>query len=151
MFTPELESYLNEIKVPLRLSCITESGWPIVLSLWFVYKGRKLFCATKESAKVVNYLKNEPRCSFEIAADSLPYCGVRGTAYAKINKTRGVEILRILLNRYLGGENSSLAKSLLKEGRKEVAIELQPVKIFSWNFDKRMKNAVSEKRILPCP
>lgn len=146
-----MEKYLTEIKIPIRLSFADSSGWPMIVSLWFVYEDGRFKCATKENAFVVKCLRNEPRCGFEIAADILPYCGIRGKGRALINKKDGVRILRILLNRYLGNEDSSIAKLLLKQSSQEVAIELIPESIFSWNFNKRMEDAVLEKRSLPCP
>ncbi len=151
LINKDMEQYLHEIKIPIRLSFLNKSGWPMIVSLWFVYEDGKLKCATKENAFVVKCLQNEPRCGFEIAADILPYCGIRGRAQAIINKKDGVRILRILLNRYLGSENSSIAKLLLKQSSEEVAIELIPENLFSWNFNKRMEDAVSEKRSLLCP
>lgn len=151
MFSKQTEQYLKEVQIPLRLSCVTESGWPMVLSLWYVYIDGKLYCATVEMAKVVKYLRAEPRCAFEVAADEPPYCGIRGQARATISKPRGVEILKMLLERYLGGANSSLAKKLLKEGRSEVAIELQPINHTIWDFTDRMQDAVTKDRTTPCP
>ena len=56
-----VEEYLKAVLIPLRLSCMTQSGWPMIVSLWFFYQEKKLYCATQLSAKVVGYLKNNPR------------------------------------------------------------------------------------------
>lgn len=32
-----IEQYLREIQIPLRLSRVSISGWPVVLSLWYLY------------------------------------------------------------------------------------------------------------------
>ena len=64
----QTEKYLREIRIPLRLSCTTKTGWPMIVSLWFLYQDTKLLCATQNSAKVVSYLQNEPRCAFEISS-----------------------------------------------------------------------------------
>jgi nitroimidazol reductase NimA-like FMN-containing flavoprotein (pyridoxamine 5'-phosphate oxidase superfamily) len=151
LLSKETERYLKEVQIPLRLSCVTESGWPMVLSLWYVYMDGKIYCATVETAKVVEYLRKEPRCAFEVATDEPPYCGIRGQARATIIKPRGAEILKILLERYLGGTDSSLAKKLLKESRSEVAIELQTINYAIWDFTERMKDVVTKSRAMPCP
>ncbi len=151
MLTDKIKNYFEDVRIPIRLTCVTESGWPMVLSLWFVYKDNKLYCATKANAKVVGYIENNQKCAFEIASDLPPYCGVRGYAKAKINEDKGEETLRALINRYLGSEESTLAKTLLSQVDQEVAIELSPVKIFSWNFSKRMKDALPEIKPKPCP
>ena len=92
----EMKTYLETVRIPLRLACATESGWPMAVSLWFMHQNGRLFCATQKSARVVSYLQNDPRCAFEIAADLPPYCGVRGQAIATIDRKKGVEILEQL-------------------------------------------------------
>lgn len=151
MITKEIVHFLKESKVPLRLSCVTESGWPMVLSLWYVYLGDgKLHLATHQNAKVVKYLINEPRCAFEIASDTPPYCGIRGQAKATINEAKGDEILEFLMKRYLISLDTPLAKKLQNRSVAEVSIELIPMNLFSWNFEDRMKDSVVG-RPHPCP
>ena len=108
--TVSIEQFLTEVQIPLRLSCMSNSGWPAVISLWYLYEEGNLYCATPEAAKVVAYLNEEPRCAFEIAADQPPYCGVRSRALATIEPERGLEILERLLERYLGGTDNALAR-----------------------------------------
>jgi hypothetical protein len=136
--------YLDQIKIPIRIGCVSESGWPVVLSLWFIHRNGKLYCATKESARIVKYLRTNPKCAFEIAADTQPYCGVRGQAIASIEKSLGPEILKELIIRYLGGIDNKLARKLLNEIDAEVAIVLKPVNNFNWNFTSRMKGISPE-------
>jgi len=136
----DYQDFLENIRIPIRLACKTESGWPMVLSLWFIYRDGSLYCATRSGAKVVSYLLSNPDCAFEIAADQPPYCGIRGQAVASIDRPLGIEILDLLLDRYLGGRDNSLAEKLLENNDDEVAIRLNPVKIFSWDFSERMKD-----------
>jgi len=144
MMTDELKlasHYLDTMRIPIRLACVTQSGWPMAVSLWFQYqKNGTIVCATQKSARVVQYLQHEPRCAFEIAADQPPYCGLRGQAIARIDDTLGGEVLEQLLHRYLGGTENDLAKSLLAKQDSEVAIILEPVKLFTWDFSSRMKD-----------
>jgi hypothetical protein len=137
-----VEDYLESIRIPLRLACTTESGWPMVVSLWFNYQNGRLFCATQKSARVVSYLQNSPRCAFEIAADIPPYCGMRGQAIASIDEKIGGEILLQLLERYLGSTDSALAKNLLAKRDDEVAIVLKPVNVYTWDFSNRMPDVI---------
>lgn len=148
----KFQQFFNELKIPLRLSCKTPSGWPMILSLWYLYQDGRLYLATKKTARVVEYLSHEPRCAFEIAGDIPPYCGVRGQAKASIDPEQGEEILEKLLNRYQGGTSAPLAKTLLKNSAEEVAIILEPVNLFRWDFSKRM-TPVSAEQVNPgvCP
>ncbi len=150
-FTPQNAGYLDAIRIPLRLSCVTQSGWPYVLSLWYLHDAGKLYCATLESARVVEYLRNEPRCGFEVAADQPPYCGVRGRAVAEIDPALGSDVLGRLLDRYLGNRSNSLARRLLARSQDEVAIVLTPVQVFTWNYQQRMADAAPPQQEKVCP
>ncbi len=146
----KFSEYLDLMNIPLRLSCTTQSGWPVVVSLWYLYQDDVLICATQKSAKVVGYLVEDSRCGFEIAEDRMPYCGIRGQARASIDKQAGGEILEMLLNRYLGGVDNPLAKDLLSKKDTEVAIILKPIKVFTWDFSDRMKAVrVMQNKICP--
>jgi hypothetical protein len=88
----------------------------------------------------VSYLLNEPRCGYEIGADQPPYCGIRGQARARIDREIGPEILEALLIRYIGGLDNSLAETLLKNADQEVALVLEPINSFRWDFSQRMSS-----------
>jgi nitroimidazol reductase NimA-like FMN-containing flavoprotein (pyridoxamine 5'-phosphate oxidase superfamily) len=153
MIDSEIKDFLEHAKIPLRLSVLTESGWPIILSLWFTYTNDgKFLLATPEKAKVVKLVRKNPRCAFEISNEEAPYCGIRGQAKAKILESKGIEVLETLLQRYIkDGKNSPLGKKLLSRKIKEVAIEVSPTNIFSWNFKNRMKDSGAIKPQLTCP
>jgi len=144
--------YLEKTRIPLRLAVRTESGWPMVLSLWYLYQDNLLYCATQRFAKIVSYLTRDSRCAFEIAGEEPPYCGLRGQAKAKIDENFGVEILQRLLVRYLGGVESDLAQTLLQKSESEVAIVLEPIRIYTWDYSDRMKGIDREFDLVKvCP
>ena len=147
----EYQPFLNEAIIPLRLSCRTQSGWPMILSLWYLYQDNAIYCATPHSAKVVGYLRHDPRCALEIAGDLPPYCGLRGQAKAFIEPENGLQVLEKLLYRYLGGTESGLAEFLLSKAENEVAIRLEPVNIFQWDFTSRMKDLPGAVQDKSCP
>ena len=69
----------------------------------------------------------------------------RGYGSVLILPDKGEYILRILLQKYFKGkETSALYKLLLstKHLRNEVAIEITPFRIFEWNFKDRMDDPV---------
>ena len=136
----EVREYLAQVRIPIRLASITAGGWPALISLWYLYQDGLLYCATQESAKIIRYIEQNNRVAFEVAADDPPYCGVRGQARARIDDQLGAEILEMLLERYLGGTKNELAKNLLAKKDTEVAIVLEPMRIYTWNFRQRMKD-----------
>lgn len=134
----EVQEYLETVHIPIRLASKTKTGWPVVVSLWYLYQNGVLYCATQASAKIVQYLQIDERVAFEIAEDRPPYCGVRGQAKASIDREMGKDILEKLLYRYLGNTDNNLAKKLLAKSETEVAIVLEPRRIYTWNFSNRM-------------
>ena len=136
---------LTNSKIPIRLACMSISDWPIVVSLWYTYLNEKVYCATQNTAKVVKYLRKNPKCGFEIAGDSFPYRGVRGYGKASIVENKGEEILRMLIQKYLTRKETTISslklyKLLLSKEhlQNEVAIEIVPAAIFKWDYKKRM-------------
>jgi nitroimidazol reductase NimA-like FMN-containing flavoprotein (pyridoxamine 5'-phosphate oxidase superfamily) len=138
----EVAQYLEEMRIPLRLAAVTESGWPLVLSLWYVLDDAKLWCATQDTAKIVRYLEADSRCAFEVASERPPYRGVRGQGRARLSSERGKEVLETLLDRYLSGRESPLAQRLLAKADTETAIEITPTTLFTWDYTSRMRRSV---------
>ena len=137
----QVASFLAETVIPMRLSVRDGSGWPLVLSLWFLPDGPELLAATRPTSVLVRCLEREPRCGFEIAGDSPPYRGVRGRALVALDHASGAETLDLLLTRYLGGVDSPLGDRLRARAADEVGIRLRPVAITSWDYRSRMAPA----------
>jgi nitroimidazol reductase NimA-like FMN-containing flavoprotein (pyridoxamine 5'-phosphate oxidase superfamily) len=133
---------LINLKVPLRLACLTSSGWPMIVPLWFTFLNNRLYCATQENAKIISYLKKDPRCAFDISTENPPYKGMRGQGKIKINKDCSTEVLEIVIQKYLRNKYKNLTEYLLKKKENEVAIEIIPIKTFYWDYTNRMKNNI---------
>ena len=97
--------YLIDRTIPIRLSCISNLNWPIVISLWYVYINEKFYCATQNTARIIKYLEVSPKCGFEVSGDNFPYRGIRGYGNASILKDKGEYILHILLQKYFNKKN----------------------------------------------
>lgn len=130
--------HLAQSRIPLRLGCVNEEGWPLVLSLWFVHLDGALWCASHSSARVLELLDAAPRCAFEVAREKPPYCGVRGRGHASLHPDRGAEILGTLLDRYRIPSDGKLGAWLLSRRADEVAIRIEPTWIGTWDFSARM-------------
>lgn len=147
----DYEDYLTDAVVPVRLGCLDLKGNPVVLSLWYIYRDGYLYCATSSSARVVQYLKQDDRCAFEIASDLPPYCGVRGRGKAVLVPEKGAAILERLLLRYIGDLQHPLSRELLSRRELEIAIHIKPDSVSSWDFSSRMTNVPGENPSKPCP
>jgi nitroimidazol reductase NimA-like FMN-containing flavoprotein (pyridoxamine 5'-phosphate oxidase superfamily) len=136
--TDQIQRFLRDVRIPVRIACNGASGHPVLASLWFVPEGGRLWCATQRGASVVSLLTRDPRCAFEVSIETPPYRGVRGKGVAELHDDRGEEILRVLIERYLGGTESGLATFLLARANHETAIAIEPRTLVSWDFAERM-------------
>ena len=136
----KLDAILNNIKIPIRIACITTAGHPVVISLWYTMMNGKIYCATQKNAKITTYIKNNPIVGFEIAADNPPYRGIRGHGKVKIIDNVGKDILKVLIDKYLGNKISTLSEFLKSNSENEVAIEITPDKLLTYDYSKRMKD-----------
>jgi len=135
----QVERHLRDTVVPVRLACLTASGSPLVLSLWFLYRAGALWCASRPRAHVVRHLERDARCAFEVARDAPPYRGVRGQGRAQVARDAGGRLLGELIERYLGATDSRLARQLLAGAADEVAIRITPTRLVSWDYTERMQ------------
>ena len=133
------DQMISDSKIPIRLAYMNNDGIPSVLSLWFVQINEKIYCATQKSAKIIQYLKKNTVCGFEIASDKPPYKGVRGNGSVKIIDDVGKDILQILMKKYLGEKEYELSKFLKKNSHNEVAIEITPQNLFYYDYSARMR------------
>jgi hypothetical protein len=136
--TDQVHEFLGGVRIPLRIASNGAAGFPVLASLWFVPEGGRLWCATQRGSSVVSLLSRDPRCAFEVSVETPPYRGVRGTGVATLHDDRGEEILRVLIERYLGDTDSKLASFLLARVDQETAIAIEPQTLFSWDFKERM-------------
>ena len=138
----DAREFLAEAIIPMRLAANTPSGFPVVLSLWFLPDGDELLAAVHEGSHIVKRLRADPRCAFEIAPNDPPYKGVRGNATAALETEGAEELLERLLVRYLGSTDSSLGRFLLGRADEELVVRLRPHRIDSWDYTDRMSDAV---------
>ena len=135
----EIKEFLNDSTIPIRLSLIDNKGFPIVVSLWFIFINNKFWCAVQSDSKVAKMLKKSNNCGFEISNNSPPYMGVRGKGRVNIYNKKGKEVLKVLIKRYLTDSNNKLKKWLIKRSENEIAISIDPISLYSWDYSHRMK------------
>ena len=138
----EVAEFLVRSVIPMRMSVESDSGWPLVLSLWFVPDGLELLGATRPTSTLVHCLEQRARCGFEVAGDTPPYHGVRGRAIVELGRADGAAALDRLLIRYLGGLDSPLAERLRAAADDEVSMRLRPVALTTWDYRDRMASSL---------
>jgi len=56
-----VNEYLTNSLIPIRLACINTEGYPITMSLWYVYLEEKFLCATRKNSRIIGYLSSNPK------------------------------------------------------------------------------------------
>ena len=135
----QIGEFVLRTEIPVRLACLSDSGAPLLCSLWFLYDSGAIWCATQRGARLVALLEQDPRCAFEIAGDTPPYRGVRGQGSTSLSSADGPAVLLRLIDRYLHGRDSAFAKWLIARQDDEVAIRIEPAWLTSWDISGRMK------------
>ena len=136
----EIVSFLDTARIPVRLATNGSSG-PLVQSLWFVPRGLELWCCTQRTSVLTRRLNRDDRVGFEVAGDTPPYRGVRGTGVAHVIEDDVETTLRALIERYQGSERTALSDWLLSRTDSEVAIRLEPRTLATWDYSHRMGTA----------
>ncbi len=134
----EVSRFLETWRGPLRLAVHTESGFPLICSLWFLHHDGRIQCATQASAKVVECLLRDPQCGFELASNEPPYFGVRGHGLARVSSEGSMDLLGRLVDRHLGSRDTRFARWLLGRDVDEVTITIDIEWMTSWDFRRRM-------------
>ena len=135
----QIDRFLIDTVIPVRLGTLTSDGAPLVSSLWFLYEDQALWCATQASSSVAQLLDRSPVCGFEIAPEQMPYRGVRGQGRVQVQAGKGLPVLKKLIDRYLGTRDTGFAQGLLELGQTdEVAIRIEPEWLTAWDFSERM-------------
>lgn len=132
----QITDHLKQAAIPLRLA--TAGTFPLVQSLWFHFDGSSLWCATQADSVVACRIAREANVGFEVAPDTPPYRGVRGTGHATIDAARGPDILELLIDRYLGTDPTPLGAWLMSRASTEVAIRITDLTVTSWDYSARM-------------
>lgn len=132
-----VDEFLADARVPVRIGCRTPADNPWIVSLWFSWDGA-VHCATSADADLVRFLAHDNHVSFEVSTNDPPYKGVRGRGRATVSPDGEKELLRTLLERYLGGVDNPTADRLLRPEREEVRIRIEPERLHTWDYSARM-------------
>ena len=134
----QIDDFLQNSTLPIRLSVVAEDGYPRVISLWYKYEHETLYCVTHRSSKLASLLKGDSRVGFEISPDAPPYHGIRGQGDATIQPLGSNSTLDDVLMRYMGSLDSDFSRWLLSRRAEELLITISPLRFFSWDYRDRM-------------
>ena len=133
----EITTFLQESRIPLRVSFMTKNGL-LIVPIWFEYVAGQFIGCSPASSLLVTSLKQNPEVAFDLSTNDLPYRGLRGRALAHCSVAPNSTALEQLLVRYTGNTDNALAHALLSREQEEAIIEFQITWLTSWDFSKRM-------------
>ncbi len=136
----ELEQFLDQQKVMI---CATNGvrGWPHLMPLWYVVRGRTIWAWTYARSQKVRNLERDPRATLQIEAGDT-YDQLRGVmieAEVSLHRDHDVvaELGAELLARYGGGEvTPEIEAAVGKQAGKRVALEFVAQRTASWDHRK---------------
>jgi len=141
----EVEEFLQEATIPVRIATRRPDDSPWVVTLWFRYRdGSPRVCDGSERGRgTLPPTRSRGRLRHLDQRHPLPRDQGNGTV--ELSSDSEKTLLRALIERYLGGTESPLAQRLLDDDRDEVRIRLEPRAVYSWDYSERMGKGTSEK------
>jgi nitroimidazol reductase NimA-like FMN-containing flavoprotein (pyridoxamine 5'-phosphate oxidase superfamily) len=146
-----VDDFLSAARVPIRLGCRTPTDRPWIVSLWFAWDpdagadsdrpSGAIRCATSADADLVEFIGHDDEVSFDVSTNDPPYKGVRGRGRATVLPDEDKDLLRSLLEQYLGGVDNPTGERLLRPEREEVEIRVRPERLHTWDYSGRMGSA----------
>lgn len=144
----EIEEFLAETRVPLRMSFVTKAGL-LIVPIWFKYQANCFWFCSPNDSLLVKAIREKPEVAFDVSTNDIPYQGVRGRGVAHCSVAPDKSALEELLNRYVAGTDSDLAQWLLSRSGSEAVIQIEVTWLTSWDFSGRMKSIEKISTRLP--
>ena len=140
MTAGEVDSFLRDSKIPLKLGTIDRHGDPVIHPLWYDYSGGKIYLITASDSRKLQNAMSKSRVYFCVDTETRPYKGVKGKgAVSRVtNVEKAVEIAQRMISKYLGDAENPLGRFLidrLREG-KETLLEISPDYYSVWDDSK---------------
>jgi len=133
-----IANFLEQARMPLRVSLNTNSGL-LIVPIWSEFRaGRFSSCSPKRSW-LVKSLRENPEVAFDLSTNEIPYRGLRGRGIARCSDVADAQALENLLQRFTGGTANTLAESLLSRANEEAIIEIEITWLTSWDFSESME------------
>ena len=143
MSQPEIDEFLANSKILLRLGTVDLKGDPMIHPVWYHYMNGKLYLMTYKNSLKVRNMNRKNAVYFSVdteATPTKPNRGVKGKGTAAIVHDAGesLSISEKIVTKYLGNADSGLGKGMMDEVRKgsEVLVEISPRYFSTWDYGK---------------
>ena len=139
----EVDRFLSDSKIILRLGTTDDKNDPIIHPVWYYYlKGKLYFLSYRNTLKVRN-INRRNTVYFSVdteATPNEPNKGVKGKGTATIvrDSGRSLSITEKIVAKYLGDPNAGLGKGIVDAARKgsQILVEITPKYFSTWDYGK---------------
>jgi general stress protein 26 len=138
MSNRQIEDFLMAGRV-MRLATISESGWPHVVPIWYLYENSRLYIETGADSVKVRNIRRNPHVAIcvDVGRDYYDLKNVVMRCRGRIMKNRGLarRIKEKIMVKYLGSLDHPVAKEIM--GFDGCVVEFTPIgKKFSQDYSK---------------
>jgi len=134
----EIQQFLADGKIPLRLATIGGDGSPVIYPVWYHYAKDRLYLFSRKNARKMEDIVRNNTVYFSIDTETFPNKGVKGKGTAKMisDPSEGVPVVERMLEKYLGDTKSSYRKAMIESVRKgsAVVVEIRPHYYTVWDY-----------------
>lgn len=136
LFDPQIEAFLKQPDLLMRLGTIGRDGFPQVTPVWYLFEDGFFYITTAGDRIKARNMLASPRVGFAIDSDVKPYCGVSvwGMARLVAEGEAARPMTRRITARYVPAERlDAMVETLMQAPRVIFALEpLRVVPMGSW-------------------
>src|SRR5215467_2419093 len=141
MTKPEIDSFLGNGKMILRLGTVDTSGDAVIHPVWYLYENDRIYIFTGKNRKLDN-ITRRGRVYFSVDTDAMPNKGVKGKGKASLvtEDHRRVLLGEKIVGKYMGDSQTEYGQALYRyvRGPKSNVIEISPEYYTVWDYSQLM-------------
>jgi len=136
----ELDAFLDEPGVLMRIAVVRGDGSPLVTPIWFLHEDGVIYFTPRERSEWFGCLRRDPRIALCIDEAALPYRKVVVEAAAALVHDVGEDdvwrdLYRRIAERYVPPEGAAAyIRNTINEPRGLYAVRLADAKVRSWRM-----------------
>lgn len=136
----EVDQFLRESRIPLKLGTIDDQGDPVIHPLWYYYEQERLYLITASNSRKMKNASRAGLVYFCVDTEAPPYKGVKGKGIlARIDdREKALKLGEKIVTKYMGSLDNPLGRFLmgrLQDGR-ETLLEITPRFYSVWDDSK---------------
>ena len=133
--SPEVRSFLENMRVPCVISTLRPDGHPITSATWFGVINDEIVVSTPAARNKARNVRQDSRISFIVDTKDMPYRGVAIDGLAEIVEDTDGAIIGSIIHRYLGPDAAEQMRARLDGVGERVILRIRPQRVRSWAIE----------------